>query len=128
MTKTSLTPLLPAMPPKAIETTRIQSVAGLTGDRTALVATRPCCPPHHTLSDVGLIGGGPVPMPGDVLLAHRSVRFQDEWPECRRHVPEVLRQPLEEPVLYIVTANLFPQEGIVLWIGSSYAGALFLPP
>jgi len=72
-----------------------------TGDRTVVVTTRPCCAPHHPLSDVGLLGGGPVPMPGDVLLAHHRVHFQAAWPECRRHVLEVLRQPLEETVLSI---------------------------
>ena len=81
---------------KTMETTRIHSVAGLTGDRTALVTTRPFRAPHHTISDAGLIGGGHVPMPGDVSLAHNGVLFLDAWPECRRHVLEVLRQPLEE--------------------------------
>jgi magnesium chelatase family protein len=66
-----LTPMLPAMTlAEAIETTRIHRVAGLTGNRTALVTTRPCRAPHYTLSDAGLIGGGHVPMPGDVSLAH----------------------------------------------------------
>jgi magnesium chelatase family protein len=97
-----LTTILPAMTlAKAIETTRIHRVAGLTGDRTALVTTRPCRAPHHTLSDVGLIGGGQVPMPGDVSLAHNGVLFLDELPECRRHVLEVLRQPLEDGITYI---------------------------
>ena len=91
-----LTTILPAMTlAEAIETTRIHSVAGLTGDRTALVTTRPCRAPHHTISDVGLIGGGQVPMPGEVSLAHHGVLFLDELPEFRRHVLEVLRQPLE---------------------------------
>jgi magnesium chelatase family protein len=91
-----LTTILPAMTlTEAIETTRIHRVAGLTGDRTALVTTRPCRAPHHTISDAGLIGGGHVPMPGEVSLAHNGVRFLDEWPECRRYVPEVWRPPLE---------------------------------
>jgi hypothetical protein len=96
-----LTTLLPAMTlAEALETTRIHRVAGLTGARTAWVTTRPCRAPHHTLSDVGLIGGGHVPMPGDVSLAHHGVLFLDERPECRRHVLEVLRQPLEDGVIY----------------------------
>jgi magnesium chelatase family protein len=97
-----LTTILPAMTlAEAIETTRIHRVAGLTGGRTALVITRPCRAPHHTISDAGLIGGGHVPMPGEVSLAHNGVLFLDEWPECRRHVLEVLRQPLEESLIYI---------------------------
>jgi magnesium chelatase family protein len=81
---------------EAIETTRIHGVAGLTGDRTAWVTTRPCRAPHHTNSDAGLIGGGRVPMPGEVSLAHHGVRFLDAWPELRRHVLEVLRRLLEK--------------------------------
>jgi magnesium chelatase family protein len=84
---------------EALETTRIHSVAGLTGDRTALVTARPCRAPHHTISDVGVIGGGQVPTPGDVARAHHGVRCLDERPACRRHVLEALRQPLEEGVL-----------------------------
>jgi magnesium chelatase family protein len=84
-----LTTLLPAMTlAEVIEATRIHSVAGLTGDRTALVTTRPCRAPHHTISDVGLIGGGHVPMPGEVFLAHHGVLFLDELPEFRGHVLE----------------------------------------
>jgi magnesium chelatase family protein len=94
-----LTTILPAITlAEAIETTRIHSVAGLAGDRTTWVTTRPCRAPHHTISDARLIGGGAVPMPGDVSLAHKGVRFLDQWPEFRRHVVEVLRQPLEDGV------------------------------
>jgi magnesium chelatase family protein len=97
-----LTTILPAMPlAEAIETTRIHRVAGLTGARTALVTTRPCRAPHQTISAAGLIGGGHVPMPGEVSLAHHGVLFLDELPECRRHVLKVLRQPRENGVIEI---------------------------
>jgi magnesium chelatase family protein len=96
-----LTTILPAMTlPKAIETTCIQRVAGLTGDRTALVTTRPCRAPHQTIADAGLIGGGHMPLPGEGSLAHHGILLLDELPECRRYALEVLRQPLEEGVLY----------------------------
>jgi magnesium chelatase family protein len=84
---------------EALEPTRSYRVAGLTGDRTALVTTRPCRAPHLNISDVGLLGGCHVPMPGEASLAHHGVLFLDERPECRRHVLEVLRQPLEESVI-----------------------------
>jgi magnesium chelatase family protein len=100
-----LTTILPAMTlAEAIETTRIHRVAGLTGDRTAWVTTRPCRAPHHTISDAELIGGGHVPMLGDVSLAHHGVRFLDTWPDFRRHVLEVLRQPLEDGAVTIARA------------------------
>jgi predicted ATPase with chaperone activity len=83
-------------PPAGYETTRIHRVAGRTGDRTALVTTRPCRTPHHTISEVGLIGGGPVPQPGDVSLAHNGVLFMDERPEFCRHVRRVLHQPIKQ--------------------------------
>jgi magnesium chelatase family protein len=102
-----LTTILPAMSlAEALETTRIHSVAGLTGARTAVVATRPFRSPHHTISDVGLIGGGQVPMPGEVSLAHHGILFLDELPEFRRHVLEVLRQPLEDGVVTITRAAM----------------------
>jgi magnesium chelatase family protein len=90
-----LTTILPDMTlAEAIDTTRIHRVAGLTGDRSAVVRTRPCRAPHHTISDVGLIGGGQVPRPGDVSLAHHGLLVLDARPECRRDVLEVLSQPL----------------------------------
>ena len=100
-----LTTILPAMTlAEAIETTRIHRVAGITSNRTALVTTRPCRTPHYTISDAGLIGGGYVLMPGEVSLAHNGVLFLDELPEFRRHVLEVLRQPLEDRVVTITRA------------------------
>jgi magnesium chelatase family protein len=86
---------------EARATTRFHNIAGRTGDCTALVTTRPCRAPHPTTSEAGLIGGGHVPMPGDVSLAHHGVLFLDAWPEFRRHVLEVLRQPLEESLIYV---------------------------
>jgi magnesium chelatase family protein len=97
-----LTTILPDLTlPEAIDTPRIHRVAGLTGDRTAFVTTRPCRAPHHTISDVGLIGGGQVPRPGEVSLAHNGMLFLDELPEFRRHVLEVVRPPLEENLIYV---------------------------
>jgi Magnesium chelatase, subunit ChlI len=97
-----LTTILPTMNlAEALETARMHRVAGLTGGRTAMVTTRPFRAPHHTISDVGLIGGGQVPLPGDVSLAHHGVFFLDALPEFRRHMLEVLRQPLEDGVVYL---------------------------
>jgi magnesium chelatase family protein len=82
-----LTTILPAMTlAEALETTRLHSVAGLTGDGPALVTSRPFRAPHQTISDAGLIGGGQVPTPGEVSLAHHGVLFLAELPEFRRQV------------------------------------------
>jgi magnesium chelatase family protein len=93
---------------EARDTTRIHRVAGRIGRRTAFVTTRPFCAPHHTIWDVGLIGGGQVPTPGEGSLAHHGVLFLDELPECRRHVLAVLRQPLEDGMVTIVRTSMFP--------------------
>jgi magnesium chelatase family protein len=93
------TTILPATTvAEAVDTPRIPRVAGLTGRHTGLVTTRPFHAPHHTISDVGLIGGGQVPMPGEVSWAHQGALCLDARPACRRHVLAGLRQPLEDRI------------------------------
>jgi len=81
---------------EALETTKIHSVAGKLPVNSSLIADRPFCSPHHTISDVALVGGGNIPQPGQISLSHNGVLFLDELPEFKRTVLEVMRQPLEE--------------------------------
>lgn len=108
--KTMLAKRLPTiLPPlnlhEALETTKIHSVSGHLPQQAALVAQRPFRSPHHTVSDVALVGGGSHPQPGEISLAHNGVLFLDELPEFKRTVLEVLRQPLEERRITISRAK-----------------------
>ncbi|MGA1977362.1 MAG: YifB family Mg chelatase-like AAA ATPase [Bacteroidales bacterium] len=108
--KTMLAKRLPTiMPPmtleEALETTKIHSVAGKIDDHVALMTRRPFRSPHHTISDVALVGGGTFPQPGEISLGHNGVLFLDELPEFKRTVLEVMRQPLEDRVITISRAK-----------------------
>lgn len=108
--KTMLAKRLPSiLPPltmkEALETTKIHSVAGKIGTETSLMTVRPFRSPHHTISDVALVGGGSYPQPGEISLAHNGVLFLDEMPEFKRTVLEVMRQPLEDREVTISRAK-----------------------
>ena len=109
--KTMLAKRLPTiLPPlslhEALETTKIHSVAGKLPEHTSLVSKRPFRSPHHTVSDVALVGGGGYPQPGEISLAHNGVLFLDELPEFKRTVLEVMRQPMEERKVTISRAKV----------------------
>ncbi len=143
--KTMLARRLPTiLPPitfeEAIETTKIHSVAGLLSDKAGLIGTRPFRAPHHTISDAGLIGGGTVPRPGEVSLAHNGILFLDELPEFHRHVLDVLRQPLEDGEVTIARASMsltFPARFMLAaamnpcqcgWSGDNFHECTCTPP
>ncbi|MCB9308739.1 MAG: YifB family Mg chelatase-like AAA ATPase [Lewinellaceae bacterium] len=109
--KTMLARRLPTiLPPlnlyEALETTKIHSVAGILGTDSSLITERPFRSPHHTTSDVALVGGGSNPNPGEISLAHNGVLFLDELPEFKRQVLEVMRQPMEERKVTIARAKI----------------------
>jgi len=107
--KTMLAKRIPSIMPQmsleeALETTRLYSISGLLSKKQAIVGTRPFRCPHHTTSDIALVGGGPNPKPGEVSLAHHGILFLDELPEFNRNVLESLRQPLEDGTVTVSRA------------------------
>lgn len=105
MAKRLPTILPPLTLAESLETTQIHSIAGKLSKNTSLIAQRPFRAPHHTISEVALVGGGSTPMPGEISLAHNGVLFCDELPEFNKHTLEVLRQPLEDRKITISRAK-----------------------
>jgi len=120
--KTLLAKALPSILPKLtkeeiLEVSKIYSIAGLLSEEKPFIVSRPFRNPHHTVSDVALIGGGQIPKPGEISLAHRGVLFLDELPEFSRHVLETLRQPLEDGLITVTRAKgslVFPAKFILV--------------
>ncbi len=110
--------ILPPMPvEESLETTVIHSVAGNVGREHGLIQTRPFRAPHHSISNIAMIGGGSSPQPGEISLAHNGVLFLDELPEFKRHVLEVLRQPLEDREIHVSRANyrvVYPSDFVLV--------------
>ncbi|RAV29473.1 YifB family Mg chelatase-like AAA ATPase [Sinomicrobium soli] len=128
--KTMLANRLPTiLPPltmkESLETTRVHSIANLPGCTGGLVAQRPFRAPHHTISNVALVGGGSIPQPGEISLAHNGVLFLDELSEFRRSVLDVMRQPLEECKVSISRAKMslvFPADFMLVAAMNPYTG------
>ena len=109
--------LPPLTPGESLETTRIYSAMGRLQPGQPLMAVRPFCTPHHSVSDAGLVGGGNPPQPGQISMAHKGVLFLDEMPEFNRKTLEVLRQPLEEGKVTIsraMNSSTFPADFILV--------------
>jgi magnesium chelatase family protein len=134
--KTMLAQRLPSIMPgwtqeEALEATRIHSVAGLLNGKSSLLKARPFRSPHHTISSVGLVGGGTVPRPGEISLAHKGILFMDEFPEFPPRTLETLRQPLEEGKITIGRAAgtvTFPAEFLLISAMNSCPCGYYLDP